>query len=157
MFIEAQRVRYPRDVAPGFWDHLLIGADSGEIFSIEAVYEELTAVTDPLSEWVKEHRERLFRENSDEATQLAIPLVGAAIDKRMPAYTDPAKQEFLRGADPWLIAYCRAHGHVLVTEEVDNPLQINKVRIPAICRALEVKTMNMLQMLRAQQVRLVSG
>lgn len=157
VFIQAHRVRYPMDFVPGFWDQLLVAAEAGTLFSIHEVFEELKDSGDDLSVWAKAHREVLFRDNGDVATQRAMARVGAAIDERMPAYTDPAKQEFLDGADPWLIAYCLAHDHTLVTEEVGDMKQIKKVRIPDICAAVGVKTLPMIAMLRALKLRLVSG
>jgi predicted nucleic acid-binding protein len=157
VFIQASRVRYPMDISPGFWDALLDAAERGVVFSIAAVYDELKDSDDELAAWVKTHHAALFRANSDKETQDALVLVGNILETRLPAYRDEAKEAFLRVADPWLVAYCKAHGHTLVTEEVEAPQSVKDVKIPDIYEPLGVPTMTMLGMLRAAKVKLVSG
>ena len=157
VFIQAHRVRYPMDFAPGFWDGLVTAAQSGELLSIHEVYSELSKSTDDLAAWAKTHRTLIFKNNNDPATQQAMVRVGVEIEARVPKYTEPAKEAFLSGADPWLIAFCLAHGHTLVTEEVGDPRQITKVRIPDICAPLRVSTVPMVAMLRPLKLRLISG
>ena len=155
VFIEAHRVRYPADVFPGFWEAILDGARRGMVRSIAEVYLELARGTDGLVAWAAEHRKAIFRPNDDEATQLALGEVYQAIDARLPRYTEAAKERFLRGADPWLVAWCLAHGHVLVTEEVNDPKATRRVALPGICRALGVESLNTLGLLRGLGVRFV--
>src|SRR5687768_8570051 len=102
VFIEAHQVRYPMDIAAGFWDGILRAARNGSVFSIERVYAELVESGDELSAWATEHHDELFRRNDDDPTQQAIRDVGAAVDGRMPAYRQEAKDLFNAGADPWL-------------------------------------------------------
>ncbi|HEY4242180.1 MAG TPA: DUF4411 family protein [Kofleriaceae bacterium] len=157
VFIQASRVRYPMDISPGFWDALLDAAQRGVVFSIEAVYDELKDSTDELATWVKMHHAALFRANSDKATQDALVLVGDVLEARLPAYRHEAKEAFLRVADPWLVAYCKAHGHTLVTEEVEAPQSVRDVKLPDVCKPLAVPTTNILGMLRVAKVKLVAG
>jgi len=157
VFIEATRKRYPMDISPGFWDAIAEAGTRGVLFSIESVYLELKDSGDELSVWAKDHHKELFRPDSDRETQEALVLVGGVLDARLPPYRDEAKEEFLRGADAWLIAYCKAHNHTLVTEEVEAPQSVVKVKIPDVCRPLAVPTINILAMLRAAKVKLVSA
>jgi hypothetical protein len=157
VFIEAHRVRYPMELAPGFWDALLAAAAAGKVFSIEEVYAELESNDDDLSAWVIMHRAAVFHRNDDAATQQALGDVYAVMEARRPPYRREAKEKFLSGADPWLIAHCLVHAHTLVTEEVGNPNELKKVRIPDIAGPLGVKVVPMLSMLLALKVRLVSG
>ncbi len=157
VFIQASRGRYPMDIFPGFWDALVDAGKRGDLFSIEAVYDELKDSDDELAAWAKQHHTTLFRSNSDKATQDALVLVGTVLEARQPAYRDEAKEEFLRGADPWLVAYCKAHGHVLVTEEVEAPQSVSKVKIPDVCKPLGVPITNITGMMRAAKAKLVSG
>lgn len=136
------------DIAPGFWEALLQAAHVGDVFSIDEVFRELKKGGDVLFAWAKEHREILFRDNSDPATQQVLAEVHQAVRSRTPTYTDAAVNEFFAGADPWLIAHCLAHGHTLVTEEVPDPQRKKKVRIPDVAVVLGVGTMPMLSMIR---------
>ncbi|MCC7110703.1 MAG: DUF4411 family protein [Deltaproteobacteria bacterium] len=157
VFVEAHRSRYPIDMAPGFWDALVKAAEKDLLHSIEAVYDELAASKDELAAWAKEHHDVLFRKNDDAKTQAALVELGQFLNERKPAYRDEAKEAFLAGADPWLVAYCKAYGHVLVTEEVEAPQGVRQVKIPDVAVALDVETATMLKMLRALGVRLVAG
>ena len=153
IFVQAHRSTYPIDMMPGFWEGLLNAAEKKLIFSIELVYEELTASTDELSEWAIDHHDVLFRKNDDAATQQALREVGEFLETRSPAYRDEAKELFLDGADPWVIAFAKAHGHTVVTEEVEAPTSKRSVKIPDVCAALEVSVVNTIQMLRALGVK----
>lgn len=157
VFIEAHQKRYPIDMVPGFWDALLAAAGKGLLLSIESVYDELAPSKDELATWAKEHHDLLFRKNEDARTQAALSQVGQFLKEREPAYRAEAKEIFLAGADPWLVAFCKAHGHVLVTEEVEAPRSVRGVKIPDVATALDVETTTMLKMLRSLRVRLVSG
>ena len=152
VFIEAQQRHYPMDVVPGFWAALLSLAKAGHVMSLDEVYRELQkGSTDILAEWAKAHREILFRSNEDQATQLAF----GEIEERQPAYFDYAKNRFLDGADPWLISFCLAHGHTLVTHEVPARASQKFVKMPDICALVGVEHIRTVDMLRVLRVRLV--
>lgn len=50
VFIEAKNRYYAFDICPGFWDWLHAAHESGQVFSIEAVKQELTSRDDELTE-----------------------------------------------------------------------------------------------------------
>ena len=60
--------------------------------------------------------------------------------------------EFLHAdeADAYLVAYTLAdiQGKILVTQEVSNPSQKNKVKIPEPCQALGIQFCNTIEMFR---------
>ena len=65
-FIQAHRVIYPLDIATGFWNKVIMLADSGIIFSIDKVKNELYNNNDELKNWCKSNLpENFFRETSD--------------------------------------------------------------------------------------------
>ena len=70
-------------------------------------------------------------------------------------FREDAKRIFLAGADPWLIAHASAHGNTVVTHEVHRDGQKNKVKIPTVCKALNVPCIRTFEMLRAERVRFV--
>lgn len=72
-------------------------------------------------------------------------------------YAEDAKRIFLAGADPWLIAHASAHGHTVVTHEVHVDGEKRKVRIPTVCRALNVPCIRTFEMLHTERVRFVLG
>lgn len=76
-------------------------------------------------------------------------------ESRSDHYQRGAIDEFLEfdNADAWLVAWCKATGDTLVTQEVSNPQQKRRIPIPQTCNALDVKYCNMIDMFRALQVQ----
>jgi hypothetical protein len=68
-------------------------------------------------------------------------------------FSPPAKADFANGADGWLVAYARAKGCVVVTQEVPAPDARRKVPIPNVCQAFDVPFVNTFEMLRALGVQ----
>jgi hypothetical protein len=50
-FIAAKNLHYGLDFCPAFWDWLIASNESGIVFSVEKVGDEVQAVADELSEW----------------------------------------------------------------------------------------------------------
>lgn len=148
IFIQASRTRFPVDIFPVFWTKLEHHAGTGHVLSIAEVRSEILKGNDALAEWAKQ-RTALFQSNDDEKTALALAGVGAAVEAKRPAYQAKAKTHFLDHADPWVIAFCKAHGHILVTEETGAPDSVKSVKIPDIAKSVGVTVMNLNDMLRA--------
>ena len=70
-------------------------------------------------------------------------------------YQDHAKRSFLSSADPFLIAYGIAHGLTVVTHEVHVEGERRKVKIPSVCRALQVPCIRIFEMLRQEGARFI--
>ena len=66
-------------------------------------------------------------------------------------FKQAAKNLFLSGADPILIACALAHGHTVVSHEVHVEGLKRKVKIPTVCRALGITCMTTFQMLAAEK------
>ena len=60
VFIEAKNRYYGFDFCPAFWDWLIQKNDEQIVFSIEAVYNELTTGNDNLSSWATLHKNNFF-------------------------------------------------------------------------------------------------
>jgi hypothetical protein len=63
-------------------------------------------------------------------------------------FRDDAKRVFFSGADPFLIAFAKAHGLTVASHEVHVEGQKNKVKIPTVCAALGVPCVRTFTMLR---------
>ena len=53
-FMEASRLYYSFQIAPGYWDWLVDRFRAGEIASVDAVYDEITAGSGDLVQWAKD-------------------------------------------------------------------------------------------------------
>jgi hypothetical protein len=152
VFIEAAGRYYALDFAPRFWESLVAHARDGRVMSIDRVQEELGRGNDDLAAWADGHFSSAF-------TSTAAPDVIDAYREMMAwvqsqdQFFDAAKADFAAGADGWLVAYARANGCVVVTQEVHSPDVKRKVPIPNLCEAFDVRWVDTFAMLRNLRVR----
>lgn len=152
VFIEAARRYYAFDVAPRFWDSLVHHAGSGQIRSIDRVLEELDRGKDELAAWVNNDLSDVFVSTDEAAVTEAFGEIMAWVQAQS-QFSDAAKADFASGADGWLVAYARAKGCVVVTQEVLNPVVKRKVPIPNVCQAFGVPYVDTFEMLRRLGVK----
>ena len=69
-------------------------------------------------------------------------------------FTDAAKAEFADGADGWVIAYAKAKGCVVVTQEGSHPDARATIFIPDVCEAFSIECIDTFKMLRDMGVKL---
>ena len=148
--IEAHRRYYALETFPVFWSWLLENTET--LGSIGAVYRELTFSDDTLSDWAKTHKQSgFFRfDDEDEAVQLNYIEVVNTVNSDV-HYSPEEKANFLRGADPWLIAYATTHNLLLITHERKVGPGSKKVKIPNVCEAFQVECIDTFTMLRQAQ------
>ncbi len=147
VFITAHRQIYPFDLAPGFWDQL-IDKVADKIIIIEKIQEEILRGDDALSEW--------YIEVCSNFTILKIPeqivleayseIIDSINDNTQ--YKQSAKDEFASIADSWLCAYAMAYNETVVTLESYQAGVKSKVKIPNICKAFNVRCIDLLQFMR---------
>ena len=153
VFMSAKNLHYGLDFCPAFWDWLVHKGNTGAVFSIDKVADEIEAGQDELSDWARIHGEALFRRTPPtlvpQFTQVSTWATGQQ-------YTPAAINTFLQKADYYLIAHALAGSHVVVSHEVpaNSP---NHIKIPDACIGLGVRFMTPYQMLRIEQARFVLG
>lgn len=150
-FIQAHRVSYPLDIAFSFWNKVKQLADEGKIVSIDKVKNELYDKNDALEAWCKDNLpEDFFKDTSH--VMAAYGQVSAWAISRNDHYLPNALNEFLDAdeADAFLIAYALADSanRIIVTHELSNPNQRNKIKIPEPCNDLGVGFCNTIDMFR---------
>lgn len=152
-FIEAKNRYYSMTICPGYWQWLLQSNTQCGVASIDFIKKELTNGNDELAEWAKENSQ-LFVANDDEATQLAFGDVVAYV-MSLTDMKNGSHEEFLRGADPWLIAKAITTGAVIVThEKLDKKIK-KKILIPNICEHFKVSYINTFELLNDLEARFV--
>jgi hypothetical protein len=143
--IQAKNDYYGFDFCPGFWTWLEEGFAAASVLSIDKVRRELVDGNDELAEWARNQRDEYFPTEDPPAAEAMRRVSQWVIDGD---FTDRAKREFLDSADPFLIAFALAHGHIVVTHEVHVEGERRKVKIPTVCRGLGVvceRTFNVLR------------
>ena len=153
VFIASKNLHYGLDFCPAFWDWLVHKGNTGKVFSIDKVADEIQAGQDELSEWALNHATVLFRRTSPAlATQFSRVSTWATSQH----YTPAAINTFLQAADFYLLAHALAGNHVVVTREVPSNSP-GRIKIPNACVGLAVRFMTPHQMLRTEQARFVLG
>lgn len=131
---------YPPDVFPSMWvkiEELIAG---GVIVSSEEVYVELAKKSDGIHTWIKARKTMLIP-LTDEIQEAAIDMLG-----EFPRLVDTIKGR--SQADPFVIASAAVLGATVVTgENFTNNME--KPKIPDVCRAREIPCITFLEMLRA--------
>jgi hypothetical protein len=154
IFIEAKKRYYAFDVCPGFWDLLVWQHTQNNIVSIEHVKEEITFVGGDLKDWALTAMPGDCFCTTDEQGVLAAYQEGVQWVMAQD-FTDAAKAEYARdgNADAWVIAYAKACGASVATEEKLNLARKNKVPIPNVCEALRIPYVDTFEMLRTLDAR----
>lgn len=139
---------YPLDIFSPVWEVISKLAATGQLISCEEIYDELEAMEgeeDEVLLWAKEHRS-IFHP-LDGPTQEKVKEMLASY----PNLLDLKKSK--SSGDPFLIATAMKHGCIVVSDE--NPSGgPGKVKIPDVCRLYGVGCIRLLDMLRAEGVKL---
>ena len=149
VFMQAKNLHYAFDFCPAFWSWLDGAHESGSVFSVEKIGDEILAGTDELAEWAGDRESLFLKPDSDVVASLRITSTWA----NGAGYGPSAVNVFLQVADYYLVAHAHAHGHVVVTHE--KPGARKKIKIPDACIGIGVKCMTPYEMLRAERARFV--
>jgi hypothetical protein len=151
--IEAKNRYYSMTICPGYWTWILQSHGQGVVASIETVGQELQRGNDELAAWTQTHKD-LFWTVSDAATQDAFTKVASHVVNSATQMKAGAVEDFLSGADPWLIAKAMTMpDSVLVTHEQLNLHAKRKFIIPNVCQQFGVKWIDTFQVLGATGAR----
>jgi len=152
VFIEAARRYYAFDLAPKFWESLLLHATDGRIQSIDHVKKELERGNDDLATWATNQFSDAFASTDEDDVIKSYSEVMSWVQAQ-DKFSDAAKADFAAGADGWLVAYAKSKGCIVVTHEVLDPAIKRKVPIPNVCEAFGVNYHDTFEMLRQLGVR----
>lgn len=145
-FIEAKNTYYHMAICPGYWRWIEGQSLVGDVASIESVRDELLEGNDELERWARLNKD-VFLAVSDDSTQNAFAAVAAHAEEIAHTMKPGVLNEFLAGADPWLIAKALSDGSVVVTHEKHDPKIKRKILIPNICEHFSVPYMNTFDLL----------
>lgn len=152
--IEAKNRYYHMAFCPAYWQWILQRNLSEDVGSITMIEEELLDGNDELKDWVAEHK-HIFIPVSDAPTQQAFAAVAGQVAAESAHMKPGAMEEFLAGADPWLIAKAMVTGATVVTHESFNPDVRRKFLIPNLCRHFNVQYMNTFELLHTLSAEFV--
>lgn len=151
-FIEAHKSTYPFDVVVSFWLKLKDISHRNQLISIDKVHSELNCNPDNLSKWCTEHLPQNFFKPTASIIATQYPKVANWANSKSQHYQPKAIAEFLDfdEADAFLISYALqdVENVTIVTREIANPTQKNKIKIPEVCNHFNVKFCTPIEMFR---------
>ena len=137
--IAAWYERYKPNRFPKLWEQIDQLIADGRLVSSIMVLDECSRKSPELHAWLKE-REAMFL-FPDQAIQKRVD----HIVNTYKGLVSQGKQRF--AADPFLIATAEVHGYTVITEET-GPTSLGK--IPGVCNALNVRSMNLMELFDAE-------
>jgi len=154
-FMEANRLYYAFDIAPGFWTWLGDPSLAGQVASIDAVKDEITAGTGDLVDWARSLPAAFWLSDTTDVLAAMTELAAWAADPAR-QYRQDAIDKFLDSADLRLIAHAMAAGATLVTREQPAPESKTKIKIPDVCTVFGVVWTDPFSTYRSLGLRLVA-
>jgi len=153
VFFTPSNFYYPMDFSPAYWDMIDKHIEDGSVLILDQVYKELTKGESAVTEWIKERKDdALVKKFHDEETQKEYKKIVDYVAGD--GYKPEVVAEFLSGADPWIIAACKAHQLVLVTKETYSTSK-KKVKIPNICREFDVEYIDDFELIRRLEAKFI--
>jgi hypothetical protein len=116
IFIESANGPYTFSRVPSYWTFLDQKLAEGVICSSQMVYRELVGFGDELSRWVRNRKQKGLCREADQTVQSKMNIVADGIFS-CGRYGIENINEFLSGADPWIISHALATGGTVVTNE----------------------------------------
>lgn len=142
--LQSANFHYPLHIFPGFWSWLDSGIASGWARSVNAVYQEID-YPEELKEWVDLRRDTFFIDVSDINIQQTYKMIAGWVTQK---YVQSNSSDFLKGADPWLIATALVKDASVVTQETRVSPDAKKVKIPNVCSHFQVDCINVFELLK---------
>lgn len=152
-FMEAARLYYGFDLAPGFWTWLEDPGLSGRVGSIEAVRDEILSGEGDLVDWAKRLPAEFWLPDSHQSIA-NMRRLAEWVSRPSQIYTQAAVAEFLDSADLRLIALAMASHGVVTTREQAAPRSQKRIKIPDVCSAFGVSCVAPFDAYRALGMRL---
>lgn len=133
------------DLFPVFWTWIGDQMKNGNIYSSHLVYEEIKNGEDELAEWIKEIHDSTIFPIPNKGVQTEYTAIINDISSK---YFPSELGYFLKGADPFILAQAKHDQSIIVTSEKPVPTNSKKIKIPNLCKKLEIDYCDTFSMMR---------
>lgn len=135
IFVESKKI-LPMDVWPTFWTKMVVLINSGTIYSIDKVKDEIDKGGDELTDWIHDNAPRGFFLRQDVAVMKKLAETVEWANKNPINFTPAAIADYVKVADSYLVATAAAKDMTLVTYEKSNPMSKKRIKIPDACNGI---------------------
>lgn len=147
--IPANKTYYDLAFCPAFWDWLVDASERGTVLSVELVRDQVKIQDPDLSAWLKANMPTFFASLDQGALTLVQEVVNHV--NSGVRHTNSAKAAFNSSIYPFLVAYAKAHNCTVVTLERSAGDNQEVVKLPDVCRELNVECIDTFKMLRRER------
>lgn len=145
-WIACHEERYPIDVFPGLWDCISDAAGNEMIRTPRQAMRETGDGSKGVSAWIRIRRPTILLQET-----IAVARRMNEVVLKFPTLTHGVEES----ADPWLVAHAMGtSGAVVVTEEGRGLGRGGRPKLPDVCAAFGVTSINALKMLRRLGLKL---
>jgi hypothetical protein len=147
---------YAFDIHTTFWTWMDGALKRGDVGCPRYVFKEIVEnvrVEDNLARWVGARKKHNLHIEPNEDVYASLKKVTQYVFKSG-RYTMPFALDFMKYADPWIIAYAMGYGGKIVTQESGTQDKAAAVFIPDVCHKFNVDCVKVWDMLRELDVRL---
>ncbi len=130
------------------WNDLYSGIDDGEIVSVDYVKKELEEKADDWRTKFLSKASNMFLISAN--VEMHFGAVVSEIESGEKFLANKARDRFMTGADPWLIALARSIGECTVISAETKP--IAAYGLGAVCDALGVLHINLIEFFKARKI-----
>lgn len=123
------------------WAHLYQGIDDKEIVSVDYVKIELTRKADEWREAFMARADQMFLINADIETEYGRLITEIEANALLPS--NKARDRFMSGADPWVIALTMGIGDCTAVSAETKSL--TEYGIGAVCKEIDVRHINLVK------------
>lgn len=155
IFIQAHQTYYAFDIAPSFWENLILNAKHDKLISIDQIKAELqnSNADDPLSSWATNEFNEWFISSADDVVYEKYRNI-IKWAQQHEHFNQGAKTEFASSADSWILAYAKAHDYTIVTHETYDRNIKRRIKIPNVCEAFGISYTDTFTMLRDLDIKI---
>lgn len=133
VLIQAEKKIYPARRVPQFWTFLHGELEAGNVKMPRLAYDEVVDFGDGLSDWCKQRKSMGLYVRASKSVQQDC--YARVVEHVYQKHASHQAAEFMKGADPWLIAHALCEGGTVVTEETRGGAKL-KVKIPTTTKEL---------------------
>ena len=150
--MQAKNGLFGFDLVPPFWRWLDEQASKGVLCSSTRVLKEIVRAEgreDALAKWAVVRKKTSMFVSPDGNANVQAHLTSIADYVVVSGkYSQPRINEFLNGADPWLIAHALDDGGTVVSNEKRVDPSSTKPKVPNVCSHFNVPCIELLDLLR---------